>query len=166
MNRNHRVATGSTAGVSEAMAQLLVWFERRGYIRRYDPQRRAREGQGYKKGYEVRFVLDSEAALQEVRRLLTAAKLRPGKPFRKYHHFVQPVYGRATMEWFVERVSKGRERAKRGFGPDGRRILRRSRPSEQSPVRERLPNSALPPPLRPRPPAGSSARKRRSPRRD
>ena len=134
-----------TVGVSDVMAELLVWFERGGYIRRCDSQRRAREGRGYKKGYEVRFVVDSEDELQVVRRLLTAAKLRPGKPFRKHQRMVQPVYGRATVEWFVNRLPKGRERAKCGFGPDGRRLIPRSRISDQGPARERLPSSAMPP---------------------
>jgi hypothetical protein len=85
------------------MAELLRWFERGGYIRCCDPKRRVREGDAYKKGYEVRFVLDSEKNLQEVRRLLTAAGIRPGKPFRKHQRYVQPVYGRSTVGWFVDR---------------------------------------------------------------
>ena len=143
VDQNHGVAKVKTVGVSDITAELLVWFERSGYIRRYDPQRRAREGPSYKKGYEVRFVLDSEDALRVVRRLLTAAKLRPGKPFRKHQRIVQPVYGRTTVEWFMDQLSKGREHAKHGFGPDGRRIVRRSPISDQSPARERLPNSAM-----------------------
>ena len=135
-----------TVGVSDITAELLVWFERGGYIRRCDPQRRAREGERYKKGYEVRFVLDSEDALRVVRRLLTAAKLQPGKPFRKHQRIVQPVYGRTTVEWFLDQLSKGRERAKHGFGPDGRRLIRRSPISDENPARERLPNSAMQPP--------------------
>ena len=143
MDRKDRIATTDTATVSEARAELLRWFERGGYIRRYDPDRRAREGQGYKKGYEVRFVLASEEDLPVVRRLLTAAKLRPGKPFRKHQRYVQPVYGRAAVEWFVDRVSKDRERARYEFGPDGRRLIRRSPIPGQGSARERLPNRTL-----------------------
>lgn len=148
MNRSHRIATVETSAVSEAMAELLRWFERGGYIRRYDPERRAQEGQGYKKGYEVRFVLGSEDDLQVVRRLLTAAELRPGKPFRKHQRYVQPVYGRAAVDWFVDRVSKQRERAKHEFGSDGRRLIRRSPIPSQSPAREGLPSRTLRSPSR------------------
>jgi len=103
VNRSHRIATVETSAVLNAMTELLRWFERGGYLRCCDPQRRAREGDAYKKGYEVRFVLDSEKNLQEVRRLLAAAGIRPGKPFRKHQRYVQPVYGRSTVEWFVDR---------------------------------------------------------------
>ncbi|OFV97986.1 MAG: hypothetical protein A3F68_09955 [Acidobacteria bacterium RIFCSPLOWO2_12_FULL_54_10] len=141
-------------GVADVSAELLVWFERCGYIRRRDPQRRAREGQGYKKGYEVRFVFDSEDALRVVRRLLTAAEFRPGKPFRKHRRFVLPVYGRRVVEWFVKRLPKGRERTKLGFSPDGRRLIPRSPISPQRPARSRLPGSALPPTSRRKPRGG------------
>lgn len=100
MNHNERMKTVDNQ-VSDAVAELLLWFERGGYFRCYDPQRRDREGTAYKKGYEVRFVLDSEKNLQEVRRLLTAAGIRPARPFRKHQRYVQPVYGRSALEQFV-----------------------------------------------------------------
>jgi len=112
----------------------MTWFERCGYLRRYDPERRAREGQGYKKGFEVRFVLESKAALPVLRRLLTAAELRPGKPFRKHRRIVQPVYGAKTVEWFESRLPKGREGAKRGFGAAGQRLIRRRPAARERPI--------------------------------
>ena len=141
MDRDQRVAAVNAGKASEARAELLSWFERCGYIRRYNPERREREGQHYKKGYEVRFVLGSEGALQAVKRLLTAVKLRPGKPFHKHQRIVLPLYGRETVEWFVNLLSRGRERARLGFGPDGRRLTRRSPAPDLSPAPERLPGS-------------------------
>lgn len=94
------------AKASDVTAELLAWFGRGGYMRRCDPERRKREGQAYKKGYEVRFVLDSQQAVRQVRRLLLGAGFRPGRTFRKSNRIVLPVYGRATVEWFVKRLPR------------------------------------------------------------
>lgn len=106
--------------------ELLRWFERCGYFRRCDPKRRAREGAAYKKGYEIRFVLDSEQAVQTVRQLLAAAGLTPGSPYRKSRRIILPVYGRKAVEWMTGLLPKGRERLRQGFAADGRRLVRRS----------------------------------------
>lgn len=80
-------------------------FEQSGYVRRFDPERRKRVGSSlYKKGFEVRLVLTSEEELREARRLLEVVGLRPGKPFRKNSRFVQPIYGRSALDWFLKRA--------------------------------------------------------------
>lgn len=107
--------------------ELATLFARTGYVRRCDAKRRAREGQSYKKGYEVRFVLGSEHETRAVRHLLRAAGLRPGKPFRKHNRLIQPVYGRAAVDWFLAGLPSGRERLAVGFAADGRRVGRRPR---------------------------------------
>lgn len=120
--------------VSQSAAELQDWFDRIGYVRICNTQRRKREGQAYKKGYEVRFALDSRDAVREVQRLLTTVGLRPGKPYRKYDRIVLPVYGRASVEWFVKRLPKGSEQVRHGFAPDGTRLVRRQ-------ARKRLPRA-------------------------
>ena len=77
-------------------------YRQSGYVRRFSPKRRKRVGSFlYKKGFEVRLVLTSEEELREARRLLEAVGLRPGKPFRKHSRFVQPVYGKIALDWFI-----------------------------------------------------------------
>lgn len=76
-------------------------FRRGGYVRSADlAKRKERGSERYKKGYEVRFVLDTESELKDVRRLLKAAGYKPGKPFEKHAKIVQPVYGRVAVEAF------------------------------------------------------------------
>lgn len=112
------------AGPFAALANL---FARTGYVRRCDAARRELDGRSYKKGYEVRFLLVSERQVQEARRLLCAAGLQPGKVFRKHSRYVQPVYGRAAVEWFIRGLPTGRRRKASGFSHDGRRLVRRPR---------------------------------------
>jgi len=128
-----------------AATELAAEFARCGYVRRRDADRRVREGRSYKKGYEVRFVLDSSDELRAVRRLLQAVGLRPGRPFHKHRRLVQPVYGRAAVDWCVVHLPVGRDRTALGFSSDGQRVAYRSR-TELSKSTARLPNTALQPP--------------------
>ena len=86
--------------------QLANLFHRNGYVRTLNPKRRAAESQNYKKGDEVRLVAKSSAELREIRRLLRAAAFDPGRPFRKGTQWVQPVYGRAVMDRFLNLIRK------------------------------------------------------------
>ena len=135
-------------GKSQAVrpsAELAGLFARTGHVRCCDAKRRARDGQSYKKGYEVRFLLASEREVREARRLLCAAGLQPGKVFRKHGGFVQPVYGRAAVESFISALPAGREREASGFSPDGRRLVRRPRTRGAAGRGGLLPNTALQP---------------------
>ena len=112
---------------SSKLTELAALFVHCGYVRRLSDDRRQGEGQSYKKGYEVRFVLASTTELPRVRHLLVAAGLRAGRPFRKHARLVQPVYGRAAYEWFVAQIAAMRVRQRLGFASDGRRLMRRAR---------------------------------------
>lgn len=127
-----------------ATGEVVAAFLRCGYIRRCDADRRGRDGQSYKKGFEVRFVVGSPGDLRVVRRLLEEVGLRPGRPFRKHGRLVQPVYGRAVVDWFVAHLPAGRDRLALGFSPDGRRLAPRSR-NVLSDSTKRLANTALQP---------------------
>lgn len=106
-------------------SELLDWFERTGYVRPHDSQRRIDEGQKYKKGYEVRFVLGSKSETRTVRRLLRSVGLHSGRPFDKHGRIVLPVYGEEALRWFLDRLPVGRERTALGFSASGRRAVRR-----------------------------------------
>jgi hypothetical protein len=99
--------------IQEAEHALISFFLRSGYVRRFDPERRKRENQAYKKGYEVRLVVASRAELRAVRRRLKTVRLRPGRPYPKHGRIVQPVYGRAGLDWFMERLPADWEKPER-----------------------------------------------------
>ncbi len=71
-----------------------------------DPVRRKSEGQGYKKGYEIRFVAGSKYELAEIRNALIGSGMALAKPFAKGRQFVQPLYGRESVELFLSWIKK------------------------------------------------------------
>jgi hypothetical protein len=91
-----------------AEALLVGLFLRNGYVRSPSETRRDREGREYKKGYEVRLVLNTREELAQARRLLAQAGLRAGRPFAKHRRIVQPIYGREALERFLEVRKKAR----------------------------------------------------------
>ena len=90
----------------QAIKKLAAIFHRNGYIRRFNPKRRAKEKRKYKKGDEVRLVADTYDELRAIRRLLREAGFAPGRPFRKGKQWRQPVYGRETVARFLELVGE------------------------------------------------------------
>jgi len=93
----------STKRKEKAQLALRDLFEERGFVRTADLEKRRREtAVKYKKGYEVRLTADSEDELSRIRRLLETAGFKPGKPFRKHSRWIQPVYGRSVVEWFLD----------------------------------------------------------------
>lgn len=55
----------------------------------------------YKKGYELRIVVKTQADLKQVRKLLKDASIKPGKPYRKANQWVVPVYGKQPVNQLV-----------------------------------------------------------------
>ena len=80
---------------------LVRFFQRNGCLRRPNLDRRKEESANYKKGYEVRLVAFSKRELADIRRAIRKAGLKPGKPFKKVERWVQPIYGKESMEQFV-----------------------------------------------------------------
>lgn len=87
-----------------AVAELAFLFKRNGYVRRLNPKRRSAEGQGYKKGDEVRLVADTKAELAHLRRLLRRCGFPRGRAFVKGLQYRQPIYGRQTVARFLDLV--------------------------------------------------------------
>ena len=84
------------AGADSGMT-LRAFVRRNSCLRQPDPRRlRHREGE-YKKGWELRIILESNEELARVRRLLRAAGLEPARPFAKRRQWIQPVYGRDAV---------------------------------------------------------------------
>lgn len=104
MNRQESLETPK---VDDAViAGLQEHFRATGCFRVVDPERREREGQKYKKGFEARFVADSEAELDIIRELLEKAGFKLGRPFKKTIKIIQPIYGRLQVERFLELMDR------------------------------------------------------------
>lgn len=91
---------------AKAEKQLRQHFLERGYVRIADDSRRQKEGAKYKKGYEVRLVVNTQTELDQLRLWLEQTGFKPAKPFAKGHQIVQPVYGRTAVEWFLSGKTK------------------------------------------------------------
>jgi hypothetical protein len=99
--------------------ELVEFFRRNGYMRVPNQALREDAPREYKKGYEIRLVARSQRELSTMRRLLRQVDLRPGKPFPKHNQWVQPVYGRDSMDRFkswVEQYARIRDGKKATTG--------------------------------------------------
>jgi hypothetical protein len=84
---------------------LAEFYQRNGVVRRPNSARRKKEKQRYHKGYEVRLVAFSEDELATIRDLLRQAGFaKLGRPFRKIHRLIQPLYGKAAVAQFLALV--------------------------------------------------------------
>jgi len=90
-----------TAAGDSAEALLRQSFRQDGYVRVVNKARRKEMGRKYRKGYEVRLVVKTPPELTQVRQLLRQIGFKPGKPFEKHRRIVQPIYGKAAVEWFL-----------------------------------------------------------------
>ena len=82
--------------------QLKQFFRRNGYVRLPNSERREQLGsQKYKKGYEVRLVAKMPGELRHIRSLLRQAGFKAGNAFFKGKQIIQPIYGKAAVEWFL-----------------------------------------------------------------
>jgi hypothetical protein len=84
------------------MATARELFERNGYVRIPDMgKRKDLSAARYKKGWEARLVLRSEAEIEEARRLVGKEGFVPGRPFAKAQQWVLPIYGKRAVEFFT-----------------------------------------------------------------
>ncbi len=111
-----------------AAKELVQVFQAGGYMRRRSAELAEEMGPyGYKKGDEVRLVVNSQAELRKVRALLKTVGLNAGKAFQKHTRWVQPLYGAEAVQFFLKHLPSGRDRKEMGFTKDGRRTTRRTR---------------------------------------
>ncbi len=80
---------------------LIRRLTRRNAFVRYPNPERRKEGQAYKKGYEIRLPLSSETELKSAQKALTALGFSVGKPFKKNLQIVLPIYGRNQVDRFI-----------------------------------------------------------------
>ena len=85
---------------NRAALRLVTLLARNGCFRFPREDLRREFGLLYRKGWEVRFVLESEKEVAEVRRLVQRLGLRPGGSYRKRNQWVQPIYGELAVKMF------------------------------------------------------------------
>ena len=84
----------------QAKKILAGSFHGSGYVRTVNARLRKKLGQKYKKGYEVRLTARTKTELARLRRMIRTVGFRPGKPYENGSRFVQPIYGKAALDWF------------------------------------------------------------------
>jgi hypothetical protein len=70
-------------------------------VRIASQERRKRDGQKYKKGYEVRIIVKTAEELRRLRACILLAGFKPGSPYKKRKRIVQPIYGKSAVDWFL-----------------------------------------------------------------
>jgi hypothetical protein len=79
---------------------LRTLFERNGCFRLPNRRKRKQLKERYKKGYEVRLILNTKTELAIARRLLRRLHFKLGRPYQKRSQLVQAVYGKVMCERF------------------------------------------------------------------
>jgi hypothetical protein len=90
----------TSRGRASALAKLFQYFMQNGCCREPNSDRFVEGSSGYRKGWEVRIVVDTLRELEEVRSLLRRVGIEPPASYAKRRQFVQPIYGRAAFEKF------------------------------------------------------------------
>lgn len=107
-----------------AETALMALFRASGYIRRPAEDRNG-DPATYKKGSEVRLVLETRTAARTAAQLARAVGLRPGKAYPKHARVVVPLYGADAVTWFLRRLRGRAGKSTDGFAADGTRTVRR-----------------------------------------
>jgi hypothetical protein len=89
----------ATAG--DPSVELRRLFQQCGCVRWPNAKRQAKLGPKYHKGHEVRLTVSTKTELRQVQRWLKQVGLVYGAPYQKNLRIVQPIYGRAAVDWFL-----------------------------------------------------------------
>lgn len=103
-------------GASTAARFLAQVFLRSGCFRVPNAMRQTKDGQKYRKGYEVRLPVNSKAELLRVRRCLKQFGIELGNAYSKRSQIVQVIYGKdhvATFARLLSRVGLDSQKIKR-----------------------------------------------------
>jgi len=70
-------------------------FLRNGYVKIRNPQKwEQRRSNGYRKGFEIRFVSNDKEELHKIQDAISALGFKVCKPYNKARHMIQPLYGK------------------------------------------------------------------------
>ena len=93
------------ASLHPPIGTLAFYLQRNSCLRRPNSTRRKEGADAYKKGWELRIVVDGGAELARLRRLLRQAGHAPARAYRKRLKWVQPVYGRDAVKALTARAT-------------------------------------------------------------
>lgn len=92
--------------LSPAEKFLAAHFWRSGRVRLQDPQRYQEEGhKKYKKGDEIRLVVNDVDELEELLAAMEVAGFTPGRPYLGVKQMILPLYGKAEVARFLQMVA-------------------------------------------------------------
>lgn len=77
---------------------LVQLIERNSYFRLPNEDRRKEEETNYRKGWELRLVVDNESEVEAAMRSIASSGLKAGRPFKKWSRWVIPLYGQKVVE--------------------------------------------------------------------
>ena len=103
----HTASNSSILVAGQSMLELLKYaFYRNAYFRVPNPDRRHDEPHDYKKGYEIRLVLESKEEVTAVQRALKKFQFRLSAPYEHgRHRIIQPIYGKKAVARFCDLLS-------------------------------------------------------------
>jgi hypothetical protein len=90
---------------------LVQLIERNSYLRQPNEDRRKEEKTNYRKGWELRLVLDNESEVEAAVRSIASSGLKAGRPFKKWSRWVIPLYGREAVKLIQQEVDLRKTRA-------------------------------------------------------
>lgn len=99
--RKARSVTIPANSNTAAVAQLAKLTR---YTRSPQGKRMSEGSDDYKKGWEVRFVVDTQKDVAGVKKALAQLGFRAGKPFPKASRIAVPVYGRTVVEFCAKHM--------------------------------------------------------------
>jgi len=102
LNQSTRLNSTKVTKEQRYKMELVQFYHRNGYLRQPNEARFEEGSQVYKKGYEIRFVANSEEEKVYISSLLEKTGFKHGKIYPKWKTFVLPVYGYDAMARFHE----------------------------------------------------------------
>jgi hypothetical protein len=76
------------------------------YERVPNSKKRTQEKTNYKKGYEVRIILNNIEETRIIKAILNGKEIHTGKPFEKHSKIVLPIYGYENTMAFLKTIKK------------------------------------------------------------
>ncbi len=90
----------------DALKIIRKYYAEGGRVRNRIEKRVLRESkkQKYKKGFEVRIVVEDDTEYQELIQALCICDITAGRPYAHHSYWIVPIYGKKQVEWFEEEI--------------------------------------------------------------
>jgi len=118
---------------AKAKQELYNLFIRNGCIR-LPSKKRKKEGESYKKGYEIRWTAFSKKEAYQIIKMLKSLEIKPGKSYEKNNRVVIPVYNKEVVTGFLGlegESTTGKKIVKKKLKPAAKRKTSKKKPTAQ-----------------------------------